>query len=62
MNVIYARCEVLSFVDGSCFARVFLSDMDRSRLRSFVRPLCAVHLTAGPDEVRMPVPNQTIEL
>jgi hypothetical protein len=52
----------LSFVDGSCFARVFLSDVDQSRLRSFVRPLCAVHLTAGLDEVRMPGPYQTGEL
>jgi hypothetical protein len=56
------RQVVLSFVDGSSFARVFLSNLDRSRLRSFVRPLCAVYLTAGPDEVRVPGPNQTIEL
>jgi len=54
--------EVVSFVDGSGFARSFLSDVDRSRLRSFVRPVCAVPLTAGPDEVRVPGPNQTIEL
>ncbi|MEQ9422082.1 MAG: hypothetical protein RIF37_14560, partial [Rhodospirillaceae bacterium] len=46
----------VSFVDGSFFARVFLRDVDQSRLRSFVRPLCAVHLTAGLDEVRMPGP------
>jgi len=52
----------LSFVDGSGFARVFLSDVDRSRLRSFVRPLYAVRLTAGLDEVRVPGPNQTDEL
>ena len=53
---------VLSFVDGSGFARVFSSDFDRSRLRSFVRPVCAARLTAGPDEVRLPGPNQTIGL
>lgn len=32
----------------------FLSDMNRSRLRSFVRPVCSVHVTAGPYEVRSP--------
>jgi hypothetical protein len=53
---------VVSFVDGSCFARVFLSDFDRSRLRSFVRPLYAVRLTAGLDEVRVPGSFQTGEL
>ncbi len=47
---------------GSCFARVFLSKFGRRRLRSFVWPLSAVHLTAGLDEVRMPGPNQRIEL
>ena len=41
---------VVSFVDGSGFARVFFGDLDRSRLRSFVRPLFAVLLTAGLDE------------
>ncbi len=56
------RAWVLAFVDGSGFARVFLSDLDRSRLRSFVRPVCAVHVTAGPDEVRVQGPNQTNEL
>ena len=53
---------MLSFVDGSVFARVFLTDGDRCRLRSFVRPVGAVLVTAGLDEVRVPGPNQTIEL
>ena len=53
---------VMSFVDGSGFARVLVSNLDRSRVRSFVRPVCAVRLTACPDEVCMPGPNQTIEL
>ena len=53
---------VVSFVDGSVFARVFLSVGDRCRLRSFVRPVDAVLVTAGPDEVRVPGPNQTNEL
>ena len=50
---------VLSFVDGSDFARVFLTCADRCKLQSFVRPVGAVHLTAGLDEVRVPGPNQT---
>ena len=41
------RTRVLSFVDGSFFARDFLSDAYRSRLQSCVRPVYAV-LTAGP--------------
>lgn len=45
---------VLSFVDGSVFARDFLSVGDRRRLLSFVRPVGAVLMTAGPDEVRVP--------
>lgn len=52
----------LACVDGSVYARVDLSAGDRCGVRSCVRPLCAVRLTAGPDEVRMPGPNQTIEL
>jgi hypothetical protein len=48
-----------SFVDGSVFARVFLTDVDRCGLRSFVRPVGAVLVTAGLDEVRVPGPNQT---
>lgn len=43
----------LPFVYGSIFARNFLTDVIRCKLLSFVRPLCAVHLTAGLDEVRM---------
>ena len=57
--------SVLAFVDGSVFARGFLTDGDRCRLRSFVRPVGAVHVTAGPDEVRefrVPGPNQGNEL
>jgi len=54
--------RVLSFVDGSGFARIFVHDVDRNALRSFVRPVCAVLLTAGPDEVRAPGPYQTVEL
>ncbi len=46
-------------MDGSVFARDFLSVGDRGRLRSFVRPIGAVLMTAGPDEVRVPGPNQT---
>jgi len=52
----------LSFVDGSFFARDFLSDLYRSRLRSFVRPVDTVHVTAGLDEVRMPGADQKIGL
>ncbi len=36
----------------------FASGADRGRLRSFVRPSCAVRLTAGLDEVRVPSPDQ----
>ena len=32
---------------------------DRCGVRSGVRPVDAVHVTAGPDEVRVPGPNQT---
>ena len=53
---------VLSFVDGSDFARVFLTEGDRCRLRSFVRPVDAVLVTAGLDEVRGPGPDQINEL
>lgn len=56
------QCWALSFVDVSCFAREFLGNVDDRRQRSFVRPLFAVHLTAGLDEVRMPGPDQTGEL
>ena len=52
----------MSFVDSSGFARDFLTDGDRCSLRSFVRPLYAVHMTAGLDEIRVPGPNQTNEL
>ena len=50
---------VVSFVDDSVFARVFWSVGDRCRLRSFVRSVGAVLVTAGLDEVRVPGPNQT---
>jgi hypothetical protein len=53
---------VLSFVDGSVLARDFLSVSDRCSLRSCVRPVGAVLVTAGLDEVRVPGPNQTNEL
>lgn len=53
---------VLSFVDGSFFAGVFLTDGNRCRLRSFVRPVGAVHVTAGLEEVHVPGCNQTNEL
>jgi hypothetical protein len=62
MMIFVSRTKVLSFVDGSFFARDFLSDVYRSRLRSFVRPVDAVHVTAGLDEVRMPGPDQKIGL
>ena len=52
----------LSFVDHPGFARDFVRYSNRRRLRSFVRPSCAVLLTAGPDDVRVPGPNQTDEL
>src|SRR3954467_10638449 len=32
----------------------------RGRVRSCVRPPCAVRMTAGPDEIRGPAPNQRI--
>ncbi len=54
--------RVLPFVDGPGFARDFLSDVGRRRLRTFVRPLCTVHVNAGLDDVRMPGPSQTTEL
>ncbi len=41
---------------------LFLTDADLCGLRSCVRPVVAVHMTAGPDEVRVPGPNQTNEL
>lgn len=53
---------MLSFVDGSVFARIFLSVGDRSRLGSFVQPVGAVLMTAGIDEVCVRGPNQTNEL
>jgi hypothetical protein len=53
---------VVSCVDGPFCARVLLSDFDHCGLRSCVRPVGAVHVTAGPDEVRLPGPYQTIEL
>ena len=37
-------------------------NVDRRRLRSCVRTVYAVHLTASPDEVRLPGPNQNNEL
>jgi hypothetical protein len=37
-------------------------DFDKCGVRSCVRPFDAVILIAGPDEVRVPGPNQTIEL
>ena len=45
------------FVQGLIWVNV-----DRRRLRSCVRPVYAVRLTAGPDEVRLPGPNQNNEL
>ncbi len=53
---------VLSCVDGPFCARVLLSDIDHCGLRSCVRPVGAVLVTAGPDDVRLPGPYQTIEL
>ena len=44
------------------FCKVFVCNIDQSRLRSFVRPVCAAHMTAGLDEVRVPGPNQTTEV
>jgi hypothetical protein len=38
--------------------KVFLRVQARGRVRSCVRPVCAVLVTAGPDEVRGPGPNQ----
>lgn len=46
--------QVLSCVDGSVSARVVLGDFDHCGVRSCVRPVDAVYLTAGPDEVRGP--------
>jgi len=37
-------------------------DVDRCGKRSCVRPVCAVQMTAGPDEVRLPGPVQSNEL
>ncbi len=50
------HCHVWTapFVQG-----LILTDADLCGLRSCVRPVVAVHMTAGPDEVRVPGPNQT---
>jgi len=47
---------VLSCVDGSVYARFFSTDVDRYEERSCVRPVGAVYITAGLDEVRVPGP------
>jgi len=47
---------VLSCVDGSVYARFFSTDVDRYGERSCVRPVGAVYITAGLDEVRVPGP------
>ena len=36
--------------------KVFSTDVDRYEGRSFVRPVGAVYITAGLDEVRVPGP------
>ena len=48
--------KVLSCVDGSVYARFFSTDVDRYEERSCVRPVGAVYITAGLDEVRVPGP------
>ena len=48
--------RVLSCVDGSVYARFFSTDVDRYGERSCVRPVGAVYITAGLDEVRVPGP------
>ena len=47
---------VLLCVDGSVYARFFSTDVDRYEERSCVRPVGAVYITAGLDEVRVPGP------
>ena len=42
--------------------KVYLTDVERCGERSCVRPVGAVHLPAGLDEVRVPDPIQTNEL
>ena len=43
---------MLSCVDCTFGASVDRGDIDRCGMRSCVRPVCAVRLTADPDEVR----------
>lgn len=50
------RKAVLSCVDGSVYARFFSTDVDHYEERSCVRPVGAVYITAGLDEVRVPGP------
>lgn len=50
------KIGVLSCVDGSVYARFFSTDVDRYEERSCVRPVGAVYITAGLDEVRVPGP------
>ena len=47
---------VLSCVDGSVYARFFSTDVDRYGEPSCVRPVGAVYITAGLDEVCVPGP------
>jgi hypothetical protein len=42
----------MSCVDGSCIARVDLMVWGGGRVQSCVRPVGAVHMTAGPDGMR----------
>ena len=53
---------MLSCVDGSVYARFFSTDVDRYEERSCVRPVGAVYITAGLDEVRTLVAIQASEL
>ena len=48
--------RVLSCVDGFVHARFFSTDVDRYEERSCVRPVGAVYITAGLDEVCVPGP------
>ena len=64
MNGLYSSPDERwgSCVDGPRSARTLLPLRQDGRVQSCVRPVDAVLMTAGPDEVRGPGPNQVIAL
>ena len=51
-----------SYVDGSRLGRSFDGACEMGRVRSYVRPVGAVLMAAGPDAVRGSDPNQFVAL